>query len=229
MKKILSILSLGCIATGVYAQGLVSLYNLSGTLTTNAVASTYAGNGFTANAGGSGKLSTTSTYYFALLIDASNPGSSPAAAGWTQALFTPSGGTSGAFVGTNYNLVAGGMIGPKGNQATAIDNWGAGNTMFYEIVGWSANLGSTWSQVSGELADGWANIPGYNGANNYFFGVSSVASGASGTPPSGTPLSLFGGTGGFALSEVGVAVPEPTSMALAALGGASLLLFRRKK
>jgi hypothetical protein len=48
--------------------------------------------------------------------------------------------------------------------------------------------------------------------------------------PNTTPEALFSGTGitqGFTLFAV--PVPEPATMALAGLGGLSLLLFRRRK
>jgi hypothetical protein len=44
------------------------------------------------------------------------------------------------------------------------------------------------------------------------------------TPP-GTPAALSGFTGNLVLTSV----PEPTTLALAGLGGAALLAFRRKK
>ena len=70
-----------------------------------------------------------------------------------------------------------------------------------------------------------------------FYGISATGNAE---PGGGTPAlpvwHLFGTTasaqgtpvGGFQLVEVST-VPEPGTLALAALGGASLLLFRRKK
>jgi hypothetical protein len=62
-------------------------------------------------------------------------------------------------------------------------------------------------------------------------GVSAIGTGAAGgTGASGNafpPFPLFGGTGitqGFTLG-----IPEPSSIALAGLGAATLLLFRRRK
>jgi len=68
------------------------------------------------------------------------------------------------------------------------------------------------------------------------FGISAVATGISGGAgvPASPAYNLFGGaTGiqtGFNANTVGGAVvPEPSSMALAGLGAAALLIFRRRK
>jgi hypothetical protein len=69
-----------------------------------------------------------------------------------------------------------------------------------------------------------------------YFGISSPSAGAITLGGLGTPATLpaflFGGTdgiqSGFVLDGI-AAIPEPASLALITLGGASLLLFRRKK
>jgi hypothetical protein len=225
MKKIITTLALASIATGVFAQGQVSWANLTGGLTTNSVTSQWAtGFASTSGASGSGKLALTGTYYFTLLYDtATTPANNnPMAAGWTQVTV---GGV--AAIGTNA-LAAGDMEGPKGGGTMLPDNWAAGTAGSFIIVGWSANLGSTWSTVSGELAASWSNIAGYSASQNYWFGVTAMGTATPSSLPSG-PTQLWPIVGNtFALNEVGP-VPEPATMALAALGGASLLLFRRKK
>jgi len=226
MKKLITTLAMASIATGVFAQGQVAFANLTGGLTTNSVASSYAASGFTANAGGSGKLALTSAYYFTLLYDtaATPANNNPLTAGWSQVTV---GGT--AVIGTNA-LAAGDMEGPKGGGTMLPDNWAAGTAGSFIIVGWSANLGSSWSTVAGELADNWGNIAGYAANQNYWFGVTSMGTATPSSLPSG-PTQLWPIVGNtFALNEVGPGVvPEPATMALAAIGGASLLLFRRKK
>ena len=105
-----------------------------------------------------------------------------------------------------------------------VDNWAAGQAGKFIIVGWSANLGTTWSQVDADLAEGW--ILSDNTA--YFFGVSGIntATPTASPSPAAALWTINGGT--FALDEVGP-IPEPSTLALTALGGASLLVFRRKK
>jgi len=143
--------------------------------------------------------SATATYYFALLTG--NTATGP---------FTFSG---------NYatNSVAAGRFVENG---VTVNGWAAGTTKFYEIAGWSSSLGASWTP-------GWQVQPPAG-----LFGISAIGSGtAGGTDANGNaipPLPLFGGSGitsGFNLTSV----PEPTSMALAGLGAAALLIFRRRK
>ncbi len=120
----------------------------------------------------------------------------------------------GGIYATNVGTANGRFIG--GTQA--VNGWAPGTTMFYEIAGWASSLGATFNPA-------WLTTP-----PNGFFGISGVGSGvAGGGPQSLPPLPVFGGTSGiqsgFTLSQV----PEPTSMALAGLGAAALLIFRRRK
>lgn len=215
MKKLLAILGLAAITTGLQAQGLVTFYSFSGTIKTNTALSSLSGGNQVGGTAGA-ITGTANSFYFTVLISSSTPSSNPTNSGWTQALYAGSG-----IIGTNYSGLAGDMQGPKGTSSTPIDNWSSGSTENYIIVGWSANLGTTWSAVYQQALTG-------NWVANGFFGASSVASGASGTPPTGTPLSLFTGTGTFSMYAV-TSTPEPGTMALAGLGIAGLLALRRKK
>ena len=81
-------------------------------------------------------------------------------------------------------------------------------------------------------ANGWMALylVGSGGAFNDFSGVLAFAQNTGGSPvsaPPGTAAVMAKDPAG--LNLVLTQVPEPTTMALAALGGASLLLFRRKK
>lgn len=91
----------------------------------------------------------------------------------------------------------------------------AGNLYELFIIGWS-------SAYADPIAAAAANAPvGWSGTFTY----------ASGSTPtvtaSGAPLSTFtgSGAGSFGVSPV----PEPTTFALAGLGAAALLIFRRRK
>jgi hypothetical protein len=136
-------------------------------------------------------------------------------------LLTSATGTAGSFsfagvYGTNINNASGGRF--SGGNGVQVPNWAPGATMFYEIAGWSGSLGATFNPS-------WLTTPPSSGV----FGISASASGvAGGGPNSLPPLVPFGGTGipsGFTLQPT----PEPTSMALAGLGAAALLIFRRRK
>jgi len=216
MKKIIAAL---LIAAGAYsyanAQGLVEVYNIGGgnANMTNGATSTY--NGGTQTGGTSATAPNVANgFYYALLTSAFGgpaPAANPATGPWTLSLMA-----------TNY-LVNGGIRAAGGASGTAVSGWAGGQTDYIELVGWSASLGTTWSQVSAEIASG-------NFIANGFLGVSPVAEVTAATSPS-PATSIFGGTGlssGITMYAV-TPTPEPATMALAALGGASLLLFRRKK
>ncbi|HEX3626374.1 MAG TPA: PEP-CTERM sorting domain-containing protein [Verrucomicrobiae bacterium] len=87
----------------------------------------------------------------------------------------------------------------------------AGGTYQFVVVGWNAAAGST---LEAAMAD--ASAFGWSSSFQY-------ASGAS----SSSPVSALSSSG---LSKFGVApVPEPTTLALAGLGGLSMLFLRRRK
>ena len=147
------------------------------------------------------------SYYFGLLTSASQTG---------PFTFTGNYGT---------NLAVAGRLSGGPNTGVQVNGWAPGATMFFEVAGWSASLGQTFN-------NSWVNADGSVGTvtGTGFFGVSAIASGvAGGGPNSLPPQPLFGsiGVSGFNLGPVGV--PEPSSMALAGLGAAALLIFRRRK
>jgi hypothetical protein len=120
------------------------------------------------------------------------------------------------------NTFAGRLVIGAGLQA---NNAPVGNVQNWILVAWSSNLGDSWASVSSQLASGnFNNITGYIGWSS----VGSAAAAAA-APTQPTVITGTGGviTSGFSL--LATPVPEPATMALAALGGASLLLFRRRK
>jgi len=187
------------LTTGAFAQGIINFQNSGQTLISTKVGPNGTASVMPNSAAG--------TFYFALLTSANPAGPFTFASG---------------LYGTNTAAVTGGRL--AGGNGLQVPGWGAGVTMSYEIAGWSSSLGHTFN--ASWLTTG---VP----AGNYF-GVSPVATGAAGgTDAAGNslpPYNLFGGaTGiptGFTLIQT---VPEPSSMALAGLGAAALLIFRRRK
>jgi len=225
MKKLAVTLCLSALAVGAFAQGTINFLNGTTTLTrTNGT-----GIGLTA-----GNTSPGAGYYYAVFTASSSITSVTA-----QDLLSSSWTWTGIY-GTNTAATTGGRFSGGGNVATAT-GWQPGQTNSYCVVGWSADLGASWSSIAAQLQGSTFTGGAYRG-NNWsktggFFGLSSVGFGASGGGPSGLPaFSLFGSTptgqgtpisSGFDLFAT--QVPEPSTLALAGLGAAAIVIFRRRK
>jgi len=241
MKKITTILSACGFAASVFAQGTITWTAPSVAFIgqTNATAySSFVASSGSPTGGSSGNTvgGATSLFYYALLTStglSTAPTSLSAFTGtlansWMSTGLTMTNGTA-----------ANGRVSPVGgaNSAAVSANWADGSTQNIIMVGWSANLGSTWSAALGNL-NNWA-VNGAGISGNAYFGVcSSVGTqtlstanpgatviGANsgqinGTAVTGSPLVMN-------LLQV-AAVPEPSTIALAGLGGLGLLALRRR-
>jgi len=200
MKKLAAVLCLSALTTGAFAQGLVNFIN---TATTQSSATVNGVQGATSGAPGA--------YYYALLI--ANAGTTDPKAFTFSGLYATNLAAAGRFTGGNNKSVTG---------------WDAGTSKSYEVAIWSASLGTSFNPTWLTLA---ANDPAWG--NSGVFGLSGIATGISGGAgsPASPSYNLFGGATGIAsgFNATPVGVPEPTSMALAGLGAAALLIFRRRK
>ena len=108
------------------------------------------------------------------------------------------------------------------DSSTTVNGLAAGSSAYFIVIGWSGNLGATWASAEASLLGGEAGFLGQSVSS----GLISTGDGVRLTTPG-----LFGASApsiqGFSLGSTQL-VPEPGTMALAALGGASLLAFRRK-
>ena len=111
----------------------------------------------------------------------------------------------------------------NGGVSVAVPGWAPGTARDFQVAGWSANMGPGFNPrwLGGD-------IPFFG-----FFGLSNIGTGVpGGTTSTGTlpPLNIFGGSfgiqGGFSL--ISPLIPEASSLSIAALGAAALLIFRRK-
>jgi len=244
MKKLIATsLCVGLLGTAAFAQGLVSGANSPVTyIYTNAIglggsSGETVGNGTTvfdyevltattASSGGilSGPLAGANAAGFSLAAELASPWSD------TGLLF-------------NNGVAAGKISVPTGST---VNNWPGQTNQNFVVIGWSANLGN-WATVSSNLAS--LTLTAQNGglvwlgaglsglsATSGFIGVTVEGDLVSGATGSGSGPSLFGAVSAGAspvyttttLYAIGT-VPEPTTFALAGLGAATLLIFRRRK
>jgi hypothetical protein len=238
MKKIsLTILALTAAAGVSFGQGYVA-WNSTPSLNiigeTNGSTASFITGG-TASQGGTGVTVAggSSLFYYALLINTSGsaiatPTSySSLSANWT---FT-------GLLQTNGSTANGRLSEYNPGSAVNVDNSYTSGTVNFLIVGWSSNItGTNYTTLLSDL-NNWSTY-GSTVTGTAFFGISSEGtlalstSSAAGTTlwgvgagqinnPSTAPLYLD--------TLVVASAPEPGTMALAAIGGASLLLFRRRK
>jgi len=136
--------------------------------------------------------------------------------------------TSTSWIDTT--VLGGTGTGPKAGQVTGAltataANWANGLTAYDIVVGWSSTEGTTWAQISAAITgNNWANV---GPSATSVFGYSLTGQTTSATSPANGASVWSGISGGFVLQQV--AVPEPATIALAGLGGLSLLALRRKK
>ena len=131
---------------------------------------------------------------------------------------------------TNSNIA--GRLTPVAPNTAAIVPWGPGVTNSIVMLGWSANMGSTWGAVSNLLNHPESDLT----IGSEFIGASATGYIAPGNANPGSILFANAPTAtGLAISSPNtqlflyVPIPEPGTLALASLGGAVVLMLRRRK
>jgi len=233
-KTIVTLAILGGLATAGFSQGFV--YFGAG-----AANATKVSTNSVIGCAAAGRTQGDNSYYYALFASSSQTtiGGSATAfsatngtyafnAGWTlvgigaaNQSTSGSAGTSGA---VSQGTTSANQAALNGDGSLTVSGVAGGGNGNFVVVGWSANIGSTLAAMESWYAN--PTVLGWIGQSR--IGVGQVI-GDNGSNPT---LNIFGSTAnyvnGFTLGEV-AAVPEPGTIALAALGGASLLMFRRKK
>lgn len=211
MKKLLGILTIAGATMYASAQGTVNFINSGSTLI---------------SAGGTAMLSVNNggNYNFAIFLA---PSGTVTTSGQPAGTFdNPLFQTAGAY-NVNSTTVNGALVNRSGLDVGTATGNGTGSVVDFIVRGWSANAGATWAAAlayynnGAPVADMWI---GQSTIGN------DILLGGGATPAT----TLFGTgpnqIGGFNMALVpGGVVPEPSSMVLAGLGAASLLLFRRRK
>ena len=232
MKKFTAILCLSALATGAFAQGTVTAINGTYSLArTNAT-----GLGGTAGSTAPSSLG----FYYGLFTAASTVTSVDAN---LQNLLSGTWTFTGLYA---TNLASAGRLSGGAGVATT-QGWTPGVTNSYLLLGWSANIAqfdilSVSNQLRGasDSSGVWTGPNFAAGSNRGFIGVTAIGFGEAGGGTTGLgPFPLFGTTPTSAGTPIGSpfdmfvvnvgAVPEPSSFALAGLGAAALLIFRRRK
>jgi len=246
MKKLALTIVCAVTMTGAtFAQGTVSWSGFGAFLIaqTNSSVSTIIPGG-TQTGGTPGYGAINNAYYYELLYNTSFTGSQAANPTYAQ-LF------GGTWLDTGLQAINGpGQNGrivgnPANTGANLPATWNNGTTNNIILVGWSADLGTSWGGVSNILAAANsgnqallnAQLAGQAG----FFGVSVAGylnPFPSGSNPGATVFQSVANPNGLPINS-GAAnpmqmysltvVPEPATMALMGLGGLSLLLFRRSR
>jgi len=233
MKKTLVTLVLAVAAiSSSYAQGWVLFNDTTTTkISTNSVTTATAGTAtqLTFAAGAS------TSYYYALFSSTSTQligGVTNAVIGangtyafndgnwyFNNPGFGPDYGTNTLTAG-RFNTTVSDPANSQGTQVTS------GASQSFVVIGWSSNIGNTVAALMN-----WYNTAGHFGIDGWVGESSTSAFMAPGTGGVNPVPGLFGAGGGliqgFTLGAV--IAPEPSTIALAGLGGLSLLLFRRRK
>jgi len=216
MKRLLAVVALFGAMAYSFGQGYVNFNNTTATrASTNGLLITAA---------------PVPSWYYALLVAPSTQNTvDPSLSGWTFVA-----------LGTNTTL-AGRMAGntTADNGGVPIAGYTGTSTADFVVVAWSANLGSDWVAIfAGRpiiLTDNthtgrgfWLTpTPMYG-----WYGISTVGNNIL-LAPSGGPYNSVWGTANSGLIQ-GINlncywVPEPSTFALAGLGAAALLVFRRRR
>jgi len=221
MKKLLTIAALAGATSLSFGQGYVSFANSSSTrFSTNSAV----GNAFvnpTARPIGS--------YYFALFAAPStqntiSTANDPTLNGWTYVAIATNTASAGRLDGNNFDTTGGNF------NAVQTPGFAGGSTADFAVVGWSSSIGSTWAAAQAWWANGThagsATVAGS-------FGIAPTIGNDVIIANSGGPYNGFFGVAAGQINGWGLnyypQVPEPTGFALAGLGAAVMLIFRRRK
>lgn len=133
-------------------------------------------------------------------------------------LYAGSSAASLAYVGNSTPFLTGTAAGWFNGGTTVLNGIAGGATAWLQVYAWDTTLHGTTTGAT--LAQAMASgIPDVYGSS----GVFSVVSGNPTASPPTTPAVMVG------MNSFSLIVPEPSTFALAGLGAAALMIFRRRK
>jgi hypothetical protein len=243
-KTIITLAVLGAVVSSGFSQGFVFF-------TGGAANATKVSTNSALNGAATGRVLGDGSYYYALFASSSqtavngntaafsgsngsyvfqNLGGGTASTGWALVGIgtnnSTSTGTPGQFTAASQGTTSGNQAGLNADNSLTVSGIAGGAAGNFVVIGWSVNIGSTLAALETWYGGGAGSTLGWVGQSRVGDGQTLGDGGSNPTQ------NVFGSTAnfinGFTLGEF-VPTPEPGTLALAALGGASLLLFRRKK
>jgi len=145
-----------------------------------------------------------------------------AGANYQAGLYAGLSSTSLSYVGNSTPFLSAGGAGYFNGGTTVLSTIAPGTSAFVQVWAWDTTLGGTTTGATlaqaqaAFLTGGKTDVVGWSDI------IPIVPANPNSSPP-GTPTALVG------LTSFELQVPEPSTMALAGLGAAALLIFRRRK
>jgi hypothetical protein len=233
-KTILTLAVLGALSVPTFSQGLVYFTGGASHATKMSTNSVVGGPA-------AGRTQGDGTYYYALFASSSQTsiGGNAAAfsgsagtyvfevSGWTLVGIATNTATlngAGTFSAVSQGSTSAGQGVPNSDGSLTVQGIAGGASANFVAIGWSANIGSTLAAV-----EAWY----VNPLDDFWIGQSRIGIGQVLGDNGQNPTLNVMGTGtssinAFTLGDIPF-IPEPSTFALTVFGGASLLLFRRKK
>jgi len=217
MKKLVSTLTISALAVSAFAQGTISVVNNAGTVVGQwASAADHTVSSVAANGGKVQFFAAPDGTAFSALGTYATTGTAQgfALAYGSQALWMAANPGWNAYQIADIKPIAGRF---NGGTAT-VSPLAAGGKIEYVLAGWTGTSATLDAAIAANAMIGQSAL--YTG----------VATGdPTTTPIPGTPTALTATFTGLTLAPQATGVPEPTTLALAGLGAAAMLILRRRK
>jgi hypothetical protein len=211
MKKLIALAALIGATSLSFGQGYVAFNNSSTTKVSTLGSAATPTTGIAVMA-----APATATYYFELMVAPTTTTTISASTlgNWTAVALGQNSGSGRMIPSASYST---------DSSSVSVAGYSSAATADFAVVGWSASLGTSYAAAL--AADAAGTTQGY-------FGISAVALDIPLAALGGPYNSVWGPATSGQIPNMTldfVPVPEPTTLALAGLGAAALMIFRRRK